>query len=344
MAAKYSYGINFLGSVVDPSAQPNRICCLSKNIAAVVNGRNFTIVQSNEEECRDNAYVPDDGNVVKAPGQTVNVLQTIPAVSLRPRCADSFQSCCSSGRVIYAVDSGGGISIIRNSVETGDWKAHSIRSGAGIFSGGWAGLALYNDSAIIAHYMSKSLHWVDMQQGVVTRSSLSVHNPTSVTSLSGSSELNGSFALTEGNSMSVWDARISENSGCVLKNSSNHGLLWTSLFLGGYDVLTAGSDKTIQIYDSRNWRLKLKWRTPCKYDVVKLLPACDTTRSRSVYVCGLDNEILLCDVSTAEQKNQNNADRIEKRKHDEISLSDDLLGPSHAILPESSKLRITHHR
>ncbi len=106
--------------------------------------------------------------------------------------------------------------------------------------------------------------------------------------------------------------------------------------------MTGGADRTIQVYDSRNWRQKLKWRTPCKYDIVKLLPAADEARN-GVYVCGLDNEILLCDVNSSENK-ASGATKGEKRKHEDTENKDVGTGPAHAVLPDSSKLRISHHR
>lgn len=116
------------------------------------------------------------------------------------------------------------------------------------------------------------------------------------------------------------------------------------------DVLTAGADRTIQVYDSRTWRPRLNWRSPCKYDIIRLLPASSQSRSRGVYVCGLDNEILLCDVTGIEK--QQVQKRGKKRKNsdgntditNEVTVDEAQAGPAHAVLPDSSKLRISHHR
>ena len=114
------------------------------------------------------------------------------------------------------------------------------------------------------------------------------------------------------------------------------------------DIITAGSDRTVQVYDSRNWRLRLNWRSPCKYDIIKLLPASSESRNRGIYVCGLDNEILLCDVTGVELKESAPNKKGIKRKVDDADkdaiTEDELTGPSHACLPDSSKLRISHHR
>jgi len=114
--------------------------------------------------------------------------------------------------------------------------------------------------------------------------------------------------------------------------------------------MAAGSDRIVEVYDSRMWRLTLKWRTQCKYDVVHMLPASFTDRNRSVYLCGLDNEMLLSDVTIPESKKKaaSAGDHTErKRKIDDdeglVSRSEPS-GPAHAPLPESSKLRLSHHR
>lgn len=116
-------------------------------------------------------------------------------------------------------------------------------------------------------------------------------------------------------------------------------------------MLCAGSDRTVQVYDARTWRLRLNWRSPCKYDIIKLLPAASDSRARGVYVCGLDNEILLCDVTGTDLKQPKEQKKGTKRKVDDSQAESDAkkgedaaVGPSHAALPDSSKLRISHHR
>lgn len=106
-------------------------------------------------------------------------------------------------------------------------------------------------------------------------------------------------------------------------------------------MLTAGADRTVQVYDSRTWRMRLNWRSPCKYDIIRLLPA-QGGRARGIYVCGLDNEVLLCDVTGVEKKPA--VAKGVKRKADEDEAAEGGGGPCHAALPDSSKLRISHHR
>lgn len=109
--------------------------------------------------------------------------------------------------------------------------------------------------------------------------------------------------------------------------------------------MAAGSDRIVEVYDTRMWRLTLKWRTQCKYDAVHILPASYTNRNRAVYVCGLDNEILLCDVNIPEGNK-----KAQKRKAEDSAAADGTdgaeitSGPTHAPLPDSSKLRLSHHR
>lgn len=89
----------------------------------------------------------------------------------------------------------------------------------------------------------------------------------------------------------------------------------------------AGADKTVYVYDTRTWKAKTKWRSPCKFDIVRLLFGTAANSSAScaigsrtvgvdgvdwsesggrgresvgpfVYAAGWDNELLLCDLST----------------------------------------------
>jgi hypothetical protein len=118
----------------------------------------------------------------------------------------------------------------------------------------------------------------------------------------------------------------------------------------GNDILTAGADRSVQVYDVRTWRPRLNWRSPCKYDIIHLLPASSETRSRGVYVCGLDNEILLCDVTGVEKQPVQKKGLKRKIMEapgdtlDTAPVEQTKAGPSHALLPDSSKLRISHHR
>lgn len=69
-------------------------------------------------------------------------------------------------------------------------------------------------------------------------------------------------------------------------------------------------------------------------------------------MCGLDNEILLCDVNIAESqqhKSGSSGSKGHKRKADGADAATaghegDHMGPVHAPLPETSKLRLSHHR
>lgn len=82
----------------------------------------------------------------------------------------------------------------------------------------------------------------------------------------------------------------------------------------GNTIVTAGSDKIVCIYDSRMLKCRFKWRSPCKYDIAKLIACHSPPRSpvggaddaqqlssqerhkHLMYVAGRDNEVLLCDI------------------------------------------------
>jgi len=91
-------------------------------------------------------------------------------------------------------------------------------------------------------------------------------------------------------------------------------------------VATAGSDRTVYVYDTRTWKAKMKWRSPCKNDILHLTPG--TLTRQHVYVGGSDNELLLCDLTAGAAGAKADLD----------------FGPTHAALPSSSKLRLSHHR
>lgn len=60
-------------------------------------------------------------------------------------------------------------------------------------------------------------------------------------------------------------------------------------------IAVAGADRTVYLYDCRSWRTRLRWRSPCKYDIVKLISANDEVSNR-IYIAGHDNELFLCDL------------------------------------------------
>jgi hypothetical protein len=136
-------------------------------------------------------------------------------------------------------------------------------------------------------------------------------------------------------------------------------------------LAVAGSDKIVYLYDSRMMKCRLKWKSPCKYDIVKLLPCC--SGSNQLYVAGRDNEVLLCDIETNDIKvsgkskidayDTSSTATRKKRKSESDDMNVNSENPSenvddimienkaaqdvninHAPLPNASKLRISHHR
>lgn len=73
--------------------------------------------------------------------------------------------------------------------------------------------------------------------------------------------------------------------------------------------MVAGADRNVYIYDTRNWKSLLRWKSPCKFDIIKLIPTVSHTNvqesienpanRRAFYMAGLDNEVYLCDLTTS---------------------------------------------
>ena len=93
-------------------------------------------------------------------------------------------------------------------------------------------------------------------------------------------------------------------------------MLWVIIRSNEFEFAAAGADKTVYVYDTRTWRARIKWRSPCKFDIIKLMEArsvcsasnrvddiihqADTIQNSGgpfVYLAGWDNEVLLCDLS-----------------------------------------------
>ncbi len=100
----------------------------------------------------------------------------------------------------------------------------------------------------------------------------------------------------------------------------------TFIYSGTYEVLFAGADRNVYIYDSRTWKSRLKWRSPCKYDIIKIMNAKHDNSSNNndnnssnvnsnnnshnmlAYLVGSDNEIMLCNLLSNTSHLTNNID------------------------------------
>ena len=188
---------------------------------------------------------------------------------------------------------------------------------------GWAGITSFAKKSVVATcvYLDKKFTVADINAGNRPLRCLNtMKNPTAIIDID-----ENCIAISEGGLFSMWDSRVSK----PYDNSYMHMLIYTSAHtsfscllhqvssLGGFvsrepvvdgftsiwtlcpsrngtEILAAGSDRNIYIYDVRNLSKKLKCSTPCKFDVVKIL---SSSVADKYYVCGHDNEVLVCDIS-----------------------------------------------
>jgi hypothetical protein len=217
--ALFSYGLEFSGPVCDPSPQPNRLCCLDDKRALIVNGRDASILSF---ECLDisaSSYKSDDGNVIKAPfvRSQKSAVARCDTHDRNPHRV--FQSCVSrSSSIVYASDSAASLTIIQQSQsESAEeaWSAREFELPVDSYLGGWSGIASTSDgNAVVAHYMSKTLRWIDVETARVSSSRSPLHHPTALSGINLSAALSGLVILAEGSALSVWDSRTAENGEC----------------------------------------------------------------------------------------------------------------------------------
>jgi hypothetical protein len=157
--------------------------------------------------------------------------------------------------------------------------------------------------------------------------------------------------VCEGGVFSAWDKRDSYK--LAARELVSKETLWT-IDKGKepgneYDLYLGGADRNVYVYDIRKWKCRLKWKSPCKYDITKLLLVNSAgnnniSRASHFFLGGGDNEVLQCD-SAAKYLQLGGAEASkssdEAIKPDSSSSS---LPASHANLPASSKLRLSHHR
>jgi hypothetical protein len=65
------------------------------------------------------------------------------------------------------------------------------------------------------------------------------------------------------------------------------------------EVLAAGSEKQVYVFDMRKARPVAKWNTPSKFPIISLLPS--TTAGEKMYLAGHDNELMCMDPSQMAQ-------------------------------------------
>jgi len=114
------------------------------------------------------------------------------------------------------------------------------------------------------------------------------------------------------------------------------------------DILAAGEDRCLYLYDVRGMKVKARWRSVAKHDVVGLLRSYQAPTAR-VYVAGMDNELM--PVSLEGGKPNKMSTTTSGQGSVAVDMDDDQEeGGSmvqqrreHAPLPVGSRLHETHH-
>ena len=193
---------------------------------------------------------------------------------------------------------------------------------------GWAGIIALPNASIVATclYLTKKFTIVDVNtDNRPLRCLNTMKNPTAIVNVD-----ENCVAITEGGLFSMWDSRVSALDGFTTRVPIVDGRspMWTLCpNREGSEVLVAGSDRNIYVYDVRNLSKKLKCSTPCKFDVVKILPSSLTD---VFYICGYDNEMLQFDISLERYNSRPPHDKKERKKREKIAIETEEDSGSHS--------------
>eukprot|EP00897_Mesotaenium_endlicherianum_P003614 jgi/Mesen1/3280/ME000019S02698 len=164
---------------------------------------------------------------------------------------------------------------------------------------GWAGLAFTPgrpSQVVTARHFARQLDVSD--GGVHVRSLRTLHNPTALAFLHDAGGAAGGspcVVVTEGPQLSLWDLRVAESGGCVQRHLSSYSgepLYAVACTRDAASALVAvgGAERTLSVYDTRQWRVRSKWTGCLKYEMTSVLFS--AVDPRVVFVGGLDYEVI----------------------------------------------------
>jgi len=153
---------------------------------------------------------------------------------------------------------------------------------------GWAGLSLHpsrESSTVTARFFYRTATLYDADMAV--RSFRTLACPSAISYINDGDEV---FALAEGRFVSVWDPRVAENGGCVLRKAwGGTGKLYCISVLPSSGLIaTAGSERTVQVADIRTQAIRHRWTSCLKYECVWL--SLSESDPGTCHVVGMDNE------------------------------------------------------
>jgi len=163
---------------------------------------------------------------------------------------------------------------------------------------GWHGIAVHPHSdtdMVVASYFGRSLS-IYSQDRLVQR--LHTHSsPVALEYLSIPQSHSPLLACCEGNTLSIWDLRLSNSVGqkdnvsapAIHRLQDGMGDLYTLDTHHTGLIATGGADKQVSVYDCRKWQVSGRWKNVLKFEVIRLR-FCSFSPSH-VYVAGLDHEV-----------------------------------------------------
>ena len=193
---------------------------------------------------------------------------------------------------------------------------------------GWSGVSLgpSQHAAIVQHF-DRTLSIADLNSETNTYVGTTKLSgcPTDV-GFCGSNTL---VATSESNAVVLYDIRQHSSNNiagsCVPtptnRQAPSHSILravatpnvWPA------NILTASDDRFVYTIEPRNWRVLRRWRTPLKYEPVRLLRS--PSRDSLCYIAGLDNDIMCGDVGgTTQTGGDSNSGAGKKRKREFTQL------------------------
>jgi len=108
------------------------------------------------------------------------------------------------------------------------------------------------------------------------------------------------IAVTEWNTVSIWDLRCSEKNVTrfrAFENFSDNAIFSLDCDGSNSNIAFAGEGKDVSFADTRKWTVKHRWKCPVKYDVVGVQLSTD---NRYCFASGLDNELILNDLNSSQ--------------------------------------------
>lgn len=152
---------------------------------------------------------------------------------------------------------------------------------------GWSGIGLKQKDpsvAVIARQFFRDISIFD--RDVTVRTVHSILTPSAV-GFCGAEDM---VAVAEGSYLSFYDFRAGERGACIARKTVGTGhLLSLDVSDDGGVVATAGTDRTLHVFDTRTMTARDRWPSCLKYECA------GTILSREMegmaYVCSVDNEV-----------------------------------------------------